>query len=216
MIEIRPLDPIKRIERAIDESWEILMLRIASGRVRVNKEASLQLHYASILHSMGELMCNAPGEAFTVELETHVSGKNLDVTCVLGDARAAVELKCFRRASNRAVDVDMYDVLKDIHRLFALEGFAAKRFFCLTDNRYYPTAAHKGYAGSVSIKQGRKYRSGQQIVPGWSGKWKDRTRDQTLVFPGDVCLNWSRVHGTQEWFSLSVALPCASERASPA
>jgi len=99
---LNPQTQPQRLTRILDESWEILAQRIATGRVSINKEASLQLHYSSILLSYGELFCVEPRETFSIELESASGRKSIDITCALGDTRAAIELKRFRKASNRA------------------------------------------------------------------------------------------------------------------
>ena len=153
----------ERLAKAIDSSWEICSQRIASKKIKINKESSLQLHLGSILKEFGELACVYPGEEFLIELETDHEKQNIDVYCTLGDIHAAIELKCFRRSSNRAKDIDMYDVLKDISRLESYQHAAIRRFICLTDNGYYPGGAHTGHAGSVSIKNGKSYNKGEKV-----------------------------------------------------
>jgi len=147
---LNPQTQPQRLTRILDESWELLMQRIATSRVTINKEASLQLHYSSILLSYGELFCVEPRETFTIELESANGRKSIDITCALGETKAAIELKCFRKASNRACDTDMYDVWCDLERLLSYQEFAVRKFFCLTDNPYYPFGTHSGHAGSVS------------------------------------------------------------------
>jgi len=61
---------------ALSTAWETCIRRVASGRIRINKESSLQLHYAYILAQFGELSCTEKGESFVMELETHHAGKN--------------------------------------------------------------------------------------------------------------------------------------------
>ena len=73
MHTINPQTQPQRLTRILDESWEILAQRIATGRVNINKEASLQLHYSSILLSYGELFCVESRETFSVELESATS-----------------------------------------------------------------------------------------------------------------------------------------------
>jgi hypothetical protein len=91
---------LQRLTRILDESWEILLQRIATRRVVINKEASLQLHYSSVLLSYGELLCVEPKETFTIELESASGRKSIDITCALGETKAAIELKCFRKVGS--------------------------------------------------------------------------------------------------------------------
>jgi hypothetical protein len=175
-----------RLRWLLSTAWEICINRIASGRITINKESSLQLHYAYILAQMGELACIDKGETFKIELETHHAGKNIDIWCSLHDCEAAIELKCFRKASNRAVDTDMYDVLKDISRLESYSHIAFRRFICPTDNEYYTKPPHSRHAGSVSIGNGRKYLKDVAIKPNWAGTWKDKTRDAVIIPRADL------------------------------
>jgi hypothetical protein len=190
------LDSLKsRMRWMLATAWEICLHRIVSGRISINKESSLQLHYAYVLAQMGELACIEQGEDFKIELETHHAGKNIDIWCALRDCEAAIELKCFRKASNRATDTDMYDVLKDISRLESYCHVTLRRFICLTDNGYYTNAVHKGHAGSVSIGNGRRYQKDVSITPSWAGKWKDSTRDTEIVLKSNFEFAWRSIGG---------------------
>jgi hypothetical protein len=192
-----------RMRWMLATAWDICLQRIASKRISINKEASLQLHYAYILVQLGELACIEPEEAFKIELETHHAGKNIDIWCALGHCETAIELKCFRKASNRATDTDMYDVLKDISRLESYSHVSLRRFICLTDNGYYTNAIHTGHAGSVSIGNGKKYPKDVSITPSWVGKWKDGTRDAEIILKNDFEFGW-RSLGT--WHYLFVEI----------
>src|SRR5713226_8988092 len=128
-----PQTNTQRLSRILSEGWDVLSQRIATDRVTINGEASLQLHYSSILLSYGELFCIDPHETFTIELESANMRRRIDITCALGDAKAAIELKCFKKQQNRAMDTDMYDVLADLERLLSYQDFAVRRFICLTD-----------------------------------------------------------------------------------
>lgn len=203
MHTVNPQTQPQRMTRILDESWEILAQRIATGRVSINKEASLQLHYSSILLSYGELFCVEPQETFSIELESANGRKSIDITCMLGDTRAAIELKCFRKASNRACDTDMYDVWCDLERLLSYQEFAVRKFICLTDNPYYVSGAHSGHAGSVSIRDGTIHEFGSMIAPSWAGTWKDKKRDRCLTLAKRLELHWSQNSG---WYSLCVTL----------
>lgn len=193
--------PEQRLRRVLDESWDVLSQRIATGRVRVNKEASLQLHYASILLVHGEMLCVDHDETFTIELESDEGDKNIDITCGLGGVRAAIELKCFRKASNRAVDTDMYDVLRDLERLGSYTAHAVRKFICLTDNLAYVTGAHGGHAAAVSVRDGKHYQAGVPITPTWAGLWKDTSRHRPLILGKDVTFEWTENNG---WYSLAI------------
>lgn len=172
---------VERLARAIDFSWSICVQRIASERIRINKESSLQLHLGAIIKELGELACVERDEKFTIELETKYERQSIDILCSLDDVHAAIELKCFRKASNRATDTDMYDVLNDLVRLESYRHVTLRRFICLTDNEYYPKGTHSGHANSVSIRHEKEYRGSEPINCSWRGLWKDKSRDKELV-----------------------------------
>ena len=132
----------------------------------------MQLHYSSILNTVGELLCILPGETFSLELESSIGRMNFDITCRFDDVSAAIELKCFRKFSNRAQDLDMYDVWVDITRLHGLDDFQVKRFICLTDHDRYPNGKHGGYSKTFSIAHGAEYKYGDVLTPPWLGSGK--------------------------------------------
>jgi hypothetical protein len=188
---------VERLNYIIDFAWEVLFERITSGRIKINKESSMQLHYSTILHSLGELLCIYPGETFSLELESAYGKQNIDIICSLDGVTAAVELKCFRKSSNRAQDLDMYDVWVDIDRLSHFENFDVKRFICLTDHPRYPNGKHNGYSETFSIAQGVSYKMGDILQPKWVGKWKDKSRDNSIIVPRDIDVNWT---SKDNWF----------------
>ncbi len=194
-----PVDQHQRVQYLVDLAWEVFFERVASGKVKVNKESSMQLHYASVLYSIGETFCILPAESFSIELESGRGKQNIDITLSLGEVKAAIELKCFRKRSKRAVDTDMYDTLKDIERLLSFDEYQVKKFICLSDNTYYADAAHKGHAGSVTIKEGTQYKKGTMITPSWEGKWKDKTRDKPIHSGTDLLFRWVNRNG---WYAL--------------
>lgn len=63
---------IARLNMVLDLGWDIFYKRVTTGKIKINKEASMQLHYSSILHNLGELLCIKPGEIFNVELESKI------------------------------------------------------------------------------------------------------------------------------------------------
>ena len=194
-------DVNKRHEHVIKEAWQILFSRIVSGRQPINKEASMQLQLARILQDLGNTYCINEDEVFTIELETGIDKKNIDITSQLGTSKAAIELKCFRKQSNRARDIDMYDVLKDIERLDNYKDFNIKQFICLADYNYYAEYNHQGKAASVSTKNSTIYTAHTPIIPGWKGKWKSASRDADITFNQDLKFQWVEKDG---WFYFEI------------
>jgi hypothetical protein len=194
------LDPIERLNNIIEQSWSILFERIVSGKLKINKESSLQLHLSKLIYDLGNIYCILPDESFEIEMETNYQNKSIDIVCILGDIKAAIELKCFMKISNRAKDLDSYDALRDIERLHNFSGFDIRKFICLTDNIYYPQTTLTGHGKSVMLKHGTVYSANTAIIPGWADKWKVG-RDKHILFPSDVVCNWISKKNWHYWIA---------------
>jgi hypothetical protein len=187
-----PAKTSDRLKFLLEMSWAILFKRIVSGKTTVNKEASLQLHYASIIQHLGTLLCIRPSENFDVELESRHGKQSIDITCGFGTDKAAIELKCFKKRSNRPVDIDMYSVLADLQRLQGYTDFKVRQFVCLTDNPYYARGPHTGHAGSVSLMHGKSYLAATPITPSWQGQWKTKAKFPDITLSSPVTMNWKK------------------------
>ena len=126
-----------RLNQVLDTAWDILFEQIVSGKLLINKESSLQLHLSKLIFELGNIYCILPDEYFEIKMEANYEKKSIDIVCSLGEMKAALELKCFMKASNRAKELDCYDALIDIERLQNFSGFQIRKFICLTDNKYY-------------------------------------------------------------------------------
>jgi hypothetical protein len=133
-------------------------------------------------------------------METKHEKKSIDVVCSLGQQKAAIELKCFMKASNRAKDLDCYDTLIDIERLQNFSGFRIKKFICLTDNKYYSQTAQTGHGKPVSLKHGTVYTAGKKIIPGWAEKWKVK-RDKPIILKKEIKCDWVT---NKDWYFLKI------------
>jgi len=192
----------KRLELVIDLSWNLIFEKIVNETLFINKESSLQLHLSKLIFDIGNTFCIYPTEFFDIEMETNYENKSIDIVCSLGDTKAALELKCFMKSSNRAKDLDCYDTLKDIERLQNYLGFDIKKFICLTDSKYYASTVQRGHAASVSIREGTKYYANTPVIPSWANKWKVN-RDKPILFNADVEFNW---HNRNQWFCLNMSV----------
>lgn len=188
---------VDRLRLVIDYSWKLLFAKIVNEKLIINKEASMQLQLGKVMQDIGSAFCVLPNEVFDIELETSRENANIDITCKLGEATAAIELKCFRKSSNRPGDLERYDCFKDIVRLESLSEFDVKVFICLTDNPYYINTNHSGKAAMFTTKEGTVYAKDIEIIPGWVGQWKDTSRDQSIVLKSDLYCNWEK---EKDWF----------------
>jgi hypothetical protein len=112
---------------AVSLAWSLFSRKVGGRLVEINKEASMQLHFAYILQQILPLIAFQPDEKFRLELETHAkvdaSGCEMDVL-LSGESdvvkhRIAVELKCYKTKASSggmrgATDIFMKDVYEDL------------------------------------------------------------------------------------------------------
>jgi hypothetical protein len=190
----------QRISYVLRLAWNLLFEKIINKKVVINKEASLQLHLAKILQEIGNAFCVLPNENFEIEMESNIDGANIDITCILGESKAAIELKLFKKSSNRPGDFERYDCFKDIMRLEKLQDFEIQTFICLTDHPYYAKSIHKGKAKMFTTTNGTKYSKGVELIPGWQNQWKNKSRDQSITLQEDLQCNWIKKNGWYYWY----------------
>lgn len=174
---------MERLQRAFELTYECLRLKINGGRIRVETEASLQLQFAAILKSVGELLEVAHGEYFSIELEkpvTHAAalfGKSgsakakIDIHCSYtnintGDSTScAIEMKFFKKMNHREPN-NRYDVFSDLHNLENYGAFADCCFMVVaTDHDHYVSQeTYSADTGSFDIRDGRTYTGGTPLI----------------------------------------------------
>lgn len=134
-----PKNLSERVSWAIEFAWNITIEKIVNGELRVNKEASLQLHYSAILKSVLDLIKFSPTERIEIELETTVKVDakpyNIDILIFYSDGnineKHSIELKCYKTLSSSggkrgAGDIFMHGVYVDIYysELYLKHSFA--------------------------------------------------------------------------------------------
>ena len=120
----------KRLRDSISFAWDVFSRKVGAGIININKEASMQLHYANILSQALPLIIFETDESAHVELETGVSveKKSREIDLMLIGAKGgnthkiAIEMKCYKikaaSGNNRgATDIFMKDVYVDLHLL---------------------------------------------------------------------------------------------------
>ena len=172
-----------RLRRVFELTYECVRQKINGGRIHVQSEASLQLQFATVLKSFGELLEFGRGEYFSIELEKPVvlpsgafgksgSGKaKIDLYCAYtnidtGDcARCAIEMKFFKKANHREPN-NRYDVFTDVHNLENYGEFADCCFMVVaTDHDHY--VSQKVYSSETSdfdFRHGRRYKAGTALT----------------------------------------------------
>lgn len=123
-----PIDLRERVSWAIEFAWQITLHKICSSEIHVYKEASLQLHYSSILKDTLGLIKFSPQERFSLELESTITINEkpfiVDILVLYSNSelseKHAIELKCYRTLAasgkNRgANDIFMHAVYEDLY-----------------------------------------------------------------------------------------------------
>lgn len=168
-----------RLIRTFDLAYECLRSKINGGRICVDNEASLQLQFASIIKSVGELFEMDREEFFSIELEKavrlngEVFGKSgsdrakIDVffsftNAVTGESvSCAVEMKFFKKKNHREPN-NRYDVYADIHNLESYGTFADYCFLVVaTDHDHYVSQdAYSPDTIDFDFRHGHQYVAG--------------------------------------------------------
>lgn len=166
-----------RLRKSISVAWALFIRKIANKTLPINKEASMQLHYACILQQLLPLICFKSDEKAVIELETGVpiDSRNKEIDLLLkgiasnGEHKIAVEMKYYRTKTSsdknrRATDIFMKDVYVDLELLekYISSNVADKGIaLVMTDNRnlVYPnnkTAKHWVYdiSNDTAIENG--------------------------------------------------------------
>jgi len=208
----------ERLARTFDLAYECLRLKINGGRIRVETEASLQLQFAAILKSVGELLEVQRDEFFSIELEKPVrhaealfgkSGSDkakVDIYCSYTNASSgevhscAVEMKFFKKKNHREPN-NRYDVFADIHNLENYGSFADCCFLVVaTDHDHYVNQAeYSGDTCDFDFRHGRAYVGSTQCTyrtPSPHGK--------PITLRNSYSFSWDTAAGGLHFMKLSV------------
>ncbi len=174
---------VERLRKAFELTYECLRLKINGGRICVETEASLQLQFATMMKSVGELLEAGRGEYFSIELEkpvTHNDGvfeksgsakAKIDIYCAYtnvdtGDSSScAIEMKFFKKANQREPN-NRYDVFADLHNL---ENYGPVADLCFmvvaTDHEHYVSQeSYSADTGDFDFRNGSKYKAGTAMT----------------------------------------------------
>jgi len=123
-----PINIRERVSWAIEFAWRITLHKICNDEIQVNKEASLQLHYSSILKDILGLIKFSHQEKFSLQLESTAKVLErpfiIDILLCYSNSEVsekhAIELKFYRTLAasgkNRgANDIFMYAVYYDLY-----------------------------------------------------------------------------------------------------
>ena len=187
-----------RVNWAIEFAWNITICKIVSEEIKINKEASLQMHYSTILKTVLDLIKFSPKDRIDIELETTVKIENkpyiIDILLTYTDGivseKHSIELKCYKTFSSSggkrgANDIFMKDVYLDIYysELYLQHKFAHQATcLILTD---YPNfinpKSKKTKNWDYDISQGHSF-TGGHFTTSIGGKEVDFKLSKTYKF----------------------------------
>jgi hypothetical protein len=137
------------LDEIVEKSYELLTKKLANGGVIANNEASFQLEFGLILHTIGQLYEFKPTDKFHIELESYITLKThsskstssvarVDIYMKYNAATAVIELKFFKKRNQREPN-NRYDAYADISNLekYKNEGINLCYFVLATDHSHY-------------------------------------------------------------------------------
>ena len=214
----------ERIRQIVEIAYERLCGKVTGKRIQVANEASLQLHLASILKTLGELYEETPDQRFNIELEKSVSlsdskfeksgtkNAKIDIWISLEDAKSgaryacAIELKYFKRDNHREPN-NRYDVFRDLDNLERYGNFVDTGFLLVaTDHPHY--ISHSEYSDDTrdfDFRDGSNYRAGTKLV------YRTPEPNRPPIFlRNNYSFSWRSVESGLN-FLLVPVMPCASD-----
>lgn len=158
-VQLIATDYASRMKEILDEVWKVFKWQFANKAFvkEIENEAPFQLHFASIIRSIGNMYV-LPGETFYVDLETVWTSpdknkkKYIDITCGFYEFgfpypkyTCAIELK-FKRKDYGALPHNLFAIYKDIESLEEevlatceerKDMYSEGRFYFITNNSDY-------------------------------------------------------------------------------
>lgn len=144
-------DVIEKLNMIIKMSWELLQRKVQNGLVKINKEASLQLQYASILQEMITIFRFSDDERVKIVLEDSIrmeAERKQEIDIVIefeqqGMVRKiAIEMKCYRartavgtsRGGMLVFTSGVYEDIESLEKYKSLDSSFVKTYFlAMTD-----------------------------------------------------------------------------------
>lgn len=215
-----------RLIEIVEFAYTRLCEKINGGRIRIDNEASLQLHFSSLLKSIGELYESSKNEVFSIELERPVelsegrfekSGSRkarIDIWITFENLETgknhscAIELKYFKQENHREPN-NRYDVFSDIQNLEAYGKFVDIGFLIVaTDHHHYVNQdSYSQDTADFDFRHGQIYRAGTEL--------KYRTAKpygEPITLCNSYSFVWNEFSGGVHFLKLRV-VPCSVKKA---
>jgi len=204
-----------RAINAVKEAWDVFSRKVGGGIIQINKEASMQLHFAYVLQQVIPLVIYQDDEKIDIELETSIfDGEKLRETDVMmiidkgGEIfKIALELKCYKKIAssggNRgATDIFMKDIYLDLQllELYCKHGGADYGIsLIMTDHSYFVHSDKKdGKCWDYDTTHGTEIGDKRYTTP-IGGKPID------IILDNRYCFNWQSEG--EYFFALMEKLP---------
>ncbi|RTQ46804.1 hypothetical protein EJV47_20740 [Hymenobacter gummosus] len=173
--------PLDLLTEVIETSYRLLAQKLANGGVKARNEAALQHEFGHILRTIGELYEFSSAHRFQLEFESYLEltaptikstttrarvDLVLDYSTPSGSARAAIELKFFKKANHREPN-NRYDVFKDLSNLeqYRQHGIDQCYFVLVTDHAHYVhQSAYSPDTAGFDFRHGSSYAAATELV----------------------------------------------------
>ena len=194
----------ERLRNSISVAWNIFMNKVAHDSLQINKEASMQLHYANILHQILPLISYSQNENSWIELESSIQdikGRTREIDLLLCYTsnvddkinKIAIEMKCYRQKSssgnNRgATDIFMKDAYEDLNLLeqYCLKDTSIKHgiLIVMTDHKslVHPISNKSSKCWDYDISHGAKTEPNIHLTTRIGGKNVDIKLAKSYTF----------------------------------
>lgn len=196
---------INRVNNIIDVCWESFSAKVGGGLLNINKEASMQLHFAYVLKNSIDLIVHHQDENITIELETGISvkGRTRESDIVIkiekGDAvmYLPIEMKCYKTMSSSgglrgAQDLFRFGVYEDLQLLEQYQQHNVLTGFQLTmtDSRNFVFPKSKEFKSwDYDISDGTIITNGIRISTPIGGK------QVSIELAKSYSFNWKQIGG---------------------
>lgn len=198
----------ERIEQIIDYAYLLFCNQVAGGLIKIQNEASMQLHLSNILLQLGRLNVFSTEEYFNIVLEKKIKLSTNTSKSKRRDARidiwlelirngiicseAAIELKYLKKTCNRPVTDDRHHVYEDLENL---EQYTVEHPDLITCAIVYTENQN------FTISKGEKFSiANETVVSSYNGE-NDRTYASIKLSFNYPLIKWDK-YGTHNFLKI--------------
>lgn len=172
---------IARVKEIVNLCWDSFSAKVGGDLLSINKEASMQLHFAYILKNSIDLVIHHKNESVSIELETgiQVNGRMRECDIIIRikkneeEVIFPIEMKCYKTKSSSgklrgAQDLFRYGIYEDLELLESYVNKDENRLLgiqlTMTDSRnfVYPKSK-KGKSWNYDVSHDTVIKNGIEI-----------------------------------------------------